>query len=94
MKRKKSTSHFNTGKTYNSRPRKGGWNPGPLVKWRKINGFSTKEVAESIGVGERQYARYETGRNEPAIITLKKIIDLTGIKPMDLMREIPEEDEE
>ena len=44
-----------------------------LKEFRKKRNLSQKEVAESIGIDQRQWSRYENGINEFPVRYLKQI---------------------
>lgn len=44
-------------------------------------GISNSEVARRVGLEERRYGHYTTGRNEPDLETLKQIADVLGTTP-------------
>ena len=51
-----------------------------LMKLRAFKGYSQEAVAEEIGVSNKTYGRYESGKNEMKISTLKslaKFYDMT-----------------
>ena len=47
---------------------------------RRVLGISQSEIAEIIGVDRSTYTYYETGKSEPPIHRLKRIIDLFNSK--------------
>lgn len=44
-------------------------------------GISNSEVARRVGLEERRYGHYATGRNEPDLATLKRIAEVLGTTP-------------
>jgi transcriptional regulator with XRE-family HTH domain len=50
-----------------------------LKQARFETGFTQREVAEMIKINHSTLAGYETGRTQPDIETLGKLIDLYGI---------------
>lgn len=54
---------------------------------RRVLGISQSEIAEIIGVERSTYSYYETGKSEPLVHRLKKIIDFfnskLGVKKVD-----------
>jgi len=49
--------------------------------------LSQKEVALSVGIDRGQYSRFETGKVEPSLPTLRKIATALDIKISDLFSE-------
>lgn len=57
-----------------------------LVELRINEGLSQRELAQKANVSNQSVSKLEHGGNlRPA--TLKKIADVLGVKPMDLMKE-------
>ena len=50
-----------------------------LIKARKNSGFTQQEVSNEIQIARATLANYETGRTEPDIETLGKLIDFYNI---------------
>jgi transcriptional regulator with XRE-family HTH domain len=48
-------------------------------------GLSHAEVARRVGLSERRYAHYVSGRNEPDLALLVKIADVLRLTPNDLL---------
>ncbi len=46
---------------------------------RKANKFTQQELADAIGIERSTYASYETGRNKPDVVLLKRIADVFGV---------------
>lgn len=46
-----------------------------LTEARKDTGFTQKEVSEELNIPRSTLANYETGRTEPDLETLAKLID-------------------
>ncbi len=44
-------------------------------------GISNAEAARRVGLDERRYAHYASGRREPDLATLKNIADILGTTP-------------
>ena len=53
--------------------------PERLKKARKDTGFTQTETAAETGIPRSTLANYETGRTEPDIETLCKLIDFYGV---------------
>lgn len=53
--------------------------PERLKKARKDTGFTQTETATETGIPRSTLANYETGRTEPDIETLCKLIDFYGV---------------
>ncbi len=47
--------------------------------------LSNAEVARRVGLSERRYAHYVSGRNEPDLALLVKIAEVLGLTPNDLL---------
>lgn len=41
--------------------------------------FSRRQIAEKLHIGVKRYSAWESGKNEPNIIMLKRIADYYGI---------------
>ena len=50
-----------------------------LKKTRKIRGYTAQYMAESLGVGIRNYRKYESGHTSPTLDGLVKIADLLDV---------------
>ena len=50
-----------------------------LKKARKIKGYTAQHMAESLGVGIRNYRKYESGHTSPTLEGLVKIADLLDV---------------
>lgn len=50
-------------------------------------GLANAEVARRVGLSERRYAHYVSGRNEPDLAMLLKIADVLHSTPNDLLVE-------
>lgn len=46
---------------------------------RKANKFTQQGLADAIGIERSTYASYETGRNKPDVVLLKRIADVFGV---------------
>lgn len=44
-----------------------------LKRWRKLNGLTQKDAAESVGIPETTFASYEQGYRSPSVIRAKAI---------------------
>lgn len=53
--------------------------PAKLKKARLNTGFTQKEVGKEVGISQSQMTKYETGRLEPGIEDLAKLIDFYGV---------------
>ncbi|MBD2752624.1 helix-turn-helix domain-containing protein [Spirosoma validum] len=54
---------------------------GELIKQtRKEKGLTQKELGEKIGVSESMINKYESGKQNPTIATLSKIIEALGVR--------------
>ena len=56
-----------------------------LKKQARLLGISNAEAARRIGLDERRYAHYTTGRREPDLATLVRIADALGTTPNALL---------
>ena len=52
---------------------------------REKRGMSQKELADALGLDQSAVAQWETGRTEPTIFNLRRLADLLGISPGDLL---------
>lgn len=50
-----------------------------IREYRKYAGLTQSELAEKIGVGEKQICKIETGANIPSLVTFFKIIEVLNI---------------
>jgi transcriptional regulator with XRE-family HTH domain len=60
-----------------------------LRKRAEALGISHAEAARRIGLSERRYGNYVSGRREPDLATLVRIADVLGTTPNDLLGESP-----
>ena len=64
-------------------PRKSGCVNSPfgkkLIKYRKLCGFTQKEIADILNINRTTYTKYETGVSEPNFETLRKIVAIFGV---------------
>lgn len=56
-----------------------------LKEFRKKRKLSQREVAESIGIDQRQWSRYENGINEFPIRYLKQICELYSVSADEIL---------
>lgn len=56
-----------------------------LRRQAELLGISNAEVARRVGLDERRYAHYVTGRRQPDLETLVRIADKLGTTPNDLL---------
>ena len=64
-----------------------------LKEFRKKHNLSQREIAESIGIDQRQWSRYENGINEFPIRYLKEICELYNVSADEILG-ISKSDEE
>lgn len=50
-----------------------------IKEYRKYAGFTQSELAEKIGLGEKQICKIETGMSVPSLFTFLKIIEVLNI---------------
>lgn len=50
-------------------------------------GLANAEVARRVGLSERRYAHYVSGRNEPDLMMLQKIAEVLQSSPNELLSE-------
>ena len=65
--------------------------PERLIKLRKMNGYSQRELARKSGLHHGQYGRYERGDSKPYADTLTKLADALNVSA-DYLLEGEEED--
>lgn len=53
--------------------------PDRLKALRNKNGLTQKQVAEAVGIAERNYNRYEAGALDPLTSTTKAIAEFYGV---------------
>lgn len=56
-----------------------------LAKARKEKGFTQKQLAEELGVYQKDISRWEQGKIEPGVLTLKKICEVMGVSSDELL---------
>jgi transcriptional regulator with XRE-family HTH domain len=52
---------------------------------RKAAGLTQVELADKVGVTQRDVSRWETGRREPGVLTVKKMAQALGCSMDDLV---------
>lgn len=50
-----------------------------IKEYRKYAGFTQSELAEKIGLGEKQICKIETGISVPSLFTFLKLVDILNI---------------
>jgi len=50
-----------------------------LIEQRKLNKLTQRKVAESLGITQPSYIRYEKGDSEPTLENLVKLADLFDV---------------
>ncbi len=61
-------------------------NLGKLLKnYRKLNQLTQQQIADALNINRTTYTYYETGKTEPYIDTLHKLIKIFGITYDDLL---------
>ena len=50
-----------------------------LVKYRKLMGYTQKELADILGINRTTYTKYETGVSEPSVGMILAIVDALKI---------------
>ncbi|MCL2018327.1 MAG: helix-turn-helix domain-containing protein [Oscillospiraceae bacterium] len=55
-----------------------------LKKLREQKGLKQQDIADVLGITQRAYSFYETGRSEPSLEIIRKIADFYNI-PIDLL---------
>lgn len=55
-------------------------------KYREKQGFTQELTAELLGISTRHLQRIETGKNEPSLDLLKKIIKVLNISDEDIVK--------
>ena len=64
-------------------------NIGPLLKKYRKNCFLTQQqVAEALNINRTTYTYYESGKTEPSIETLHKLVKIFGITYDDIMPDL------
>lgn len=56
-----------------------------LAKIRREKGFTQKQLAEELGVYQKDISRWEQGKIEPGVLTLKKICEILGASADELL---------
>ena len=52
---------------------------------REARGMSQTELAEALGVDQTTVSAWETGKAEPTIFNLRRLADILGVSPGDLL---------
>ncbi len=52
-----------------------------LARERRARGYTQKQIAETLGVSNRTYSKWETGENEMDVSTLCRLAEFYGISP-------------
>lgn len=53
--------------------------------YREEAGLTQRQLAEALGLNQSAVALWETGRTEPTLFNLRRIADVLGCKPADLL---------
>lgn len=56
-----------------------------LRKIREAVGLTQKELAEKLGVYQRDISRWETGKRVPGVLMVKKMAQVLGCRMEDLV---------
>lgn len=56
---------------------------------RELRGFSQEYVAIQLGIAQNSFSKIETGQTRLSADTLKKIADLLGVSPIDILSKEP-----
>jgi transcriptional regulator with XRE-family HTH domain len=62
-----------------------------LKQYRKNCNLTQQQVADALNINRTTYTYYETGKTEPSISTLHKLVKMFGITYNDLLPEIDDE---
>ena len=68
-----------SGKLHINQPGRNTSKSNILVDWRLNQGYTTKDVADVLGVSRATYSAWENGVNKPTGENLKNLVDLTGL---------------
>ena len=52
---------------------------------RENAGLSQKQLAEALGLDQSAVSKWETGKSEPVIHNLRRLADILGCRPADLL---------
>jgi len=58
----------------------------PLARWRKLHGWSQKQLAEACGLSQGMVAHIEGFRRIPLRDSLERLLDVTGLPTDALVR--------
>ncbi len=61
-----------------------------LKQYRKNCNLTQQQVADALNINRTTYTYYETGKTEPSISTLHKLVKMFGITYDDLLPEVRE----
>ena len=56
---------------------------------RELRGFSQQYMANELGIAQNSYSKTETGQTKLSADSLKKIADLLGVSPIDILSNHP-----
>lgn len=56
---------------------------------RELRGFSQEYLADQLGIAQNTYSKIETGQTRLNADTLKKIAQLLGVSPVDILSNQP-----
>lgn len=52
---------------------------------RENAGLSQKQLAEALGLDQSAVSNWETGKSEPTLHNLRRMADILGCRPADLL---------
>lgn len=52
---------------------------------RERAGLSQKQIAEALGIDQSAVSFWETGKSEPTLHNLRRLADILGCRPADLL---------
>lgn len=58
-----------------------------LKKYRELSGCTQQQVAKMLNISQQRYHAWEAGINEPNIEFIKKLSNIFGIKPGELLED-------
>lgn len=56
-----------------------------IKAFREKAGMSQRDLAYAIGVSQAAIAQWETGETQPTLDNLRKVADILGVSPGDLL---------
>lgn len=56
-----------------------------IRRYREAAGMSQRQLAVALGIDQSAVSFWETGKSEPTLFNLRRLADVLGCKPADLL---------